>query len=237
MKPFIYVALDLETQEKAYLFAERLSAEVPEPNFGFKLNLDAMLDFSDGAVAPRKFIERMRGIGRSLFVDLKMWNGGRTMARIAKGCADCGVDLINMYPHAMGNFVRKVVEALEGSATRLFTLTVLTHYTDDDARTLYGMDLKSAVRSLAVLGIENGAHGVIVPGTQLEGLGTLDVPKLVPAVRPAWYTDTKANDQEQAVTPEEAVKGGAQYLVVGSPILKDKDPSKALDRVLGDVGR
>ena len=236
MKPFIYVALDYDNQAKVFEGAKRL-ADVGSDRYGFKVNLDSVADFSPGSVGPNEFIRTMNGYAkdRPLFVDLKMWNGGRTMANIAKGCADVGVDIINTYAHAGPKFIQKVAKVLEGSKTKLFALTVLTHYTDEDAMQLYGCNLACATSRLAQMAVEGGAHGIIVPGTQLDVVQSLEVLKLVPAVRPTWYEDKKVNDQEQPVTPEEAVKGGANYLVVGSPITKSENPVQALERILQET--
>ena len=234
MKPFIYVALDKTGQRSNYEAARQL-ADVKSDRFGFKLNLDSVLDFSPEAANPNAFVKQMSEYGKPIMVDLKMWNGGRTMTNLAKGCADLGVDIINMYPHAMGKFVEKVAKAVEGSNTKLFTLTVLTHYTNEDTQQLYGRDIGGATIMLAALGVKSGAQGIIVPGTQLDVVKNLDMPKLVPAIRPPWYEDKKANDQEQPVTPDDAVKGGAKYLVMGSPIMKSSDPAKALDRILKET--
>jgi len=236
MKPFIYAAMDYDNQSKVFE-GTKLLADVDSNRYGFKVNLDSVADFSPGSVGPNEFIRIMSEYakGRPLFVDLKMWNGGRTMTNIAKGCADLGVDIINVYPHAMGKFVEKVAKAVDGSKTKLFTLTVLTHYTNEDTQRLYGRNLADSTRMLAELGVQNGAHGIIVPGNQLDVVKDLDVWKLVPAIRPTWYEDRKANEQEQTVTPAEAVNGGATHLVVGSPILKSDDRIKALERILQET--
>jgi orotidine-5'-phosphate decarboxylase len=85
------------------------------------------------------------------------------------------------------------------------------------------------------MAVDSGAQGIIVPGTQLDMVKDLEVPKLCPAIRPTWYEDKKANDQEQPVTPEEAAKGGARYLVVGSPVTKSENPVQALERILQET--
>lgn len=234
MKPFIYIALD-KTGQRSNYEAARQFADVKSDRFGFKLNLDAVLDFSPEALNSNAFVKQMGEYGKPLMVDLKMWNGGRTMTNLAKGCADLGVDVINMYPHAMGKFVEKVAKAVEGSKTKLFALTVLTHYTNEDTQRLYGRDIGDATRMLAELGIQGGAKGIIVPGTQLSVVKGFDVHKLVPAIRPPWYADKKANSQEQIVTHLEAADGGATHEVIGSPIMKSENPVAALERILKET--
>ena len=237
--PLVFIALDFDSQNEIYMFASSFSSvedlNHDPPRYGFKVNLDSFLTFHPEARNPFSLITRLLAFGKPLFLDFKMWNGGRTMENIAKGCAGLGVDIINMYPHAGGKFMARVVKSLEGSKTRLFGLTVLTHYTDEDTQRLYGKNLADSVRMLSLINQEYGAHGLIVPGNQLRGIIDITLPKLCPAIRPVWYADTKANDQEQTVTPTQAYNDGAKYLVVGSPIRKDNKPHLALERILKEV--
>ncbi len=233
----LYIALDSENQRKNIENAQYLAKNV-QGDYGFKLNLDSVADFSSQALNPYSLVRVIQETNKPVFVDMKMWNGGRTMGKIAKQCAIfLGVDIINMWPHAGEKFYKRVLSELEGSNTRLFGLTVLTHYTDADTQRLYGKSLKDAVRMFAEMNVEYGAHGIIVPGTTLDVVKDLNVTKLVPAVRPVWYEDKKANEQEQTVTPEEAFENGAEIVVCGSPIFKSEDPLKSLERILSDISK
>ena len=235
-RPIVYVALDYNDRQSNLGLARELAEKVDSDNFGFKINLDSLLDFWFGASNPSRFVSEIISYRRPVFLDLKMWNGGRTMANIARGAKVLGVDIINMYPHAGGKFMGGVVKALEGTKTKLFGLTVLTHYTDEDTQRLYGKNLSDAVRMLAEMNQEYGAHGIIVPGTQLEVVRDIPLLKLCPGIRPEWYQDRKDNDQEQVVTHKEAIERGADYIVVGSPIRKSEDKPKALERILKEIG-
>lgn len=235
IKPFIYVALDYEGQNKNIEYARALVESVDSDRYGFKINLDGVADFSKSALNPHDFVKTIQDLGKRVFVDLKMWNGGRTMEQIARGCADMGVDIINMYSQAGPKFIQKVAHALEGSKTKLFTLTVLTHYTEKDTEREYSLSLGDAVEKFARAGYENGARGIIVPGTQLARVRSVPVEKLCPAIRPDWYADTKDNAQEETITHIDAIREGADYLVVGSPIRKSASPSAALERILKET--
>lgn len=230
-KGFVYVALERSSQIENIQLAQKLSENVKSDRYGFKPNLHSIADFSSEAMTPHDYIRELKQFERRIFVDLKMWNGGRTMERIARGCADLEVDIINMYAHAGLKAMERIHGALAGSRTKLFGLTVLTHYTDEDTLSLYGKNMKDAVRMLAERCYYQ-ADGVILPGTQLEVVQDLSIQKLCPGIRPSWFEDKKINDQEQVVTPEEAIAHGADYLVIGSPILNSDNPSFALERIL-----
>ena len=234
-KGFVYVALDHDYQQRNIYFAEKLSEEVEYGKFGFKINLDSIASFSQDALNPYYVIKQLSKTGKPIFVDMKMWNGGRTMETIAKGCADLGIDIINIYPHSGLKFGERVKRALDGSNTKLFGLTVLTHYTDKDTQKLYGKNVRDSVRMFAEMNKEFGVDGIVVPGTQLDVVQDFSYLKLCPAIRPEWYEDKKANEQEQTITPMEAISHGADYLVVGSPILKSDKPSEALERILKEI--
>ena len=220
----VYVALDYDSQDQNLDFARTLSHEVDSNQYGFKLNLDAVANFSPSALNPYYFVKQVIGLGKPVFVDMKMWNGGRTMENVAKGCADLGINIVNMYPHAGGKFIGRVRNCL-----------VLTHYTEADTQRLYSCSLNEAVRKLARIGIESGADGIIVPGNQIGELRLSATEILSPGIRPSWFEDKKDNDQEQTVTPYEAINNGARYIVVGSPIRKSSNPSKALERIIREI--
>ena len=234
-KSLAFVALDYNSQSDNIGFAERLANEVDSDKYGFKINLDSIADFSLNALNPYSIIKKIKDLGKPVFVDPKMWNGGRTMENIARGCVDLGVDIINMYPHAGRKFMKRVAKAVEGSNTKLFGLTVLTHYTDEDTLELYGKSLRDSVRMLAEMNYEYGANGIVVPGTQLVVVQKLPILKLCPGIRPDWYADKGTNDQEQIVTLKEAFENGADYIVIGSPIRKSDNPSEALERILKEM--
>src|SRR3989344_483852 len=204
----VYQALDYNDQKENIIFAEELYEKVNSDKFGFKINLDSLISFSPSALKPYDLINYFLIFKKQIFLDLKMWNGGRTMENIAKGSADLGVAIINMYPHAGGKFMKRVKKSLDSSNTKLFGLTVLTHYTDEDTLELYGKNLTEAVRMLAQMNYDSGADGVIVPGNQLDTVKDIPLLKLCPGIRPEWFIDKKANNQEQTVTHQQAFSSG-----------------------------
>ena len=107
-----------------------------------------------------------------LRVLIRLYVPAAKIARVTNATLDVlinqGVDIINMYPHAGKKFYEKVLSELEGSKTRLFGLTILTHYTDADTQRLYGRDLRDTVRMFTEMNVEYGVHGIILPGTALD---------------------------------------------------------------------
>lgn len=227
-QPRLYLALDDATPRGVWEKVRQVNDV--EGDFGFKLNLDVL-----GLHGARAITNELREqSGRAVFTDFKTWNGGRTMADLAVGLAAAGSSLFNMYAHAGVKFMQRVVDAVGSSKHEMdvYGLGVLTHYTDADCRLLYRRSLNSSVRLFGEWSAQAGLAGYIQPGTCLKATSKLGIKRLVPAVRPLWFPDTKANEQEQTVTPEEAFGGGADIVVCGSPVFKSPDPAEALYKLL-----
>lgn len=239
-QPVLYVAIDTPDIYVARERAEAVTHVGDLDTFGFKLNLDLIAKY--GFI---KTIEQFRSAyRRPIFADMKMWNGGRTMADLAIELGRAGAQLTNMYVQAGDKFMRKVAEAvMKEGLIDVYGVGVLTHYTDAEVRKLYNRgsgdreaDLADVVRYLGYEADDAGLHGYIQAGTLLCETYHLAIPRLVPAVRPDWFADTKANDQEQTVTPGNAIRDGARTVVCGSPIFKSLDPADALRKILVEIG-
>ena len=232
-EPILFVALDDTDKGKVIKKAEAVAGE---GNFGYKINLDFFFPPSYETADAYKTIV---GFGKPLFIDLKIWNGKRTMHSVAKSLLDYTggdqIKFINAHCQAGEKFLQKMKEATADRA-QLLGVTVLTHYTDEDCQRMYGRNLADSVRMLAEIGQRGGVDGFILPGTALLIVEDMGLLKLNPGIRPAWYKDKKANAQEQTVTPAEAIHGGADILVAGSPIFKSQyRPREALEKILGEM--
>lgn len=220
----LYTALDFNEKKTNLTLAERLAREAG--NFGFKLNLDHVVLWGIDYV--HSILEQ----GKPVFVDLKMHNGTRTMGHILSTLAEMGVSDTNVWAEA-GEQIVEAKRMIEGSRMRLLGVTVTTRYDDDYCQENFGRSMKDSVRHFAQMAISNGCDGIILPGTCLDAVRDLDTVKLVPAIRPEGYPGRA--DQEQPVTPYEAVINGADILVCGSPIYKAADPVQALHDTLSQM--
>ncbi len=230
-RPFLFVALDgLMKKEKETLeTAERLSGV--EGNFGFKVNLDYLLD--RGLRNPST-LGNIQQFNRLVFTDLKMWNGSSIMASIIGNLVDKGVDYLNVYALA-DDLLPEAIKIAKGSKTKILGLTVLTHFTEDYCQKWFQRSLKDTVRLGAEVALKRGCQGVILPGTALDVVMDLDAEKCTPGVRLDWYPEDSRHQQE--ITPRLAVEQGATHLVCGGPIMKSQekvgiDSVEALKRIL-----
>lgn len=240
--PTVFVALDLENQKENARLAQSLALKVVG-NFGFKLNLDSLLELKKDSMSAFEFIKHIRSFGHPVFVDLKMWNGRRTMSNIVKRCVELEVDLVNVYAHAGTKFLRQLSKLTQGTKTRLLALNVLTHYDNDYCQRVYGKNFDDSVESLVRVTRDGGVDGLVLAPTMLGNPTVRSFIRanrwvvLCPGIRPEWYANKSANFQQQITTPTQAVEGGANYLVVGSPIHSAQEPDRALCLVLEEVAK
>jgi len=226
MKPSLFVALDglAQREREALGVAEQLSRV--SGDFGFKVNLDYVL--KKGLIAALSPIWKFN---RPVFVDLKMWNGTRTMASVIERLTTMGVDYLNVYALA-DDLLPKAIRITEGTKTKVFGLTVLTHFNEAYCQKHFKRSLAQTVRHFAEVALEAGCHGIILPGTALEVVADLDAIKVVPGIRPNWYKDTR---HEEEAEPRVAIQKGANILVCGSPITKNENPVEALKKILSEI--
>ena len=226
MNPFVFVALDGLVKDEARTLSITEELKSVRGNFGFKINLDYVL--RKGLMNAFLNIQRF---GRPVFVDLKMWNGTRTMASMVRELVALKVDYLNVYALA-DELLPEITKITKDSGTKILGLTVLTHFNESYCKKHFRRSLAETVRHLSLTAVESGCHGIILPGTALHVVSDLNTLKVVPGVRPDWYSDTR---HEEEITPREAVENGADILVCGSPIMKVSNPVGALEKILSEI--
>jgi len=225
--PDFFLADDASSARKA-LYNLTLVKNVTRP-FGVKINLDL-------ALGSLKLIDKIAcRTGRPVFVDMKMWNGPRTMSEVIRKLAGHGATMVNIWAEA-GHLMEKPVNTAKQLGMTVLGLTVLTHYDDSWSRRTHGIPLPDLALKLARMALIHGCDGVILPGTCLKAVLGLDCVKFVPAVRPEWYGDRSANAQKQIMTPGEAILNGATIVSCHSPIYNsDINPKIALSLILDEI--
>lgn len=245
-KPFVWVALDaLSTDQTATLrMARRLNEEVPG-NWGFKVNGDwiYLRGFEN---KPLKLLP-----DRPIFIDLKQWFGARTMTEVLLMADDSGATATNIhalagalnpsgdYPLRKGELAKSIdsfKRRQPGSAMRIYAVAILTHYGDAYVQRHFRRSLPEELTILAEDAALAGAHGIIMPGTQLahaDSLLCLDgMLKVIPGSRWESFADER---HEHEIHPAAVRDRGDVELVCGSPITKSSDPVGQLKELLSLV--
>jgi orotidine-5'-phosphate decarboxylase len=176
-------------------------------------------------------VKALAGLGFEIFLDLKFHDIPNTVAgAVSAAAALPGVRLINL--HALGGFemMRAAREAISGMRRRpaLLGVTILTSMDAPELRRvgISGTPARRAVE-LAKLVKKAGLDGVVASGNEALAIRSACGPKfmiVVPGVRPA---NADRNDQARVTTPSQAIRAGADYLVVGRPLTGAKDPRAA----------
>lgn len=184
-----------------------------------------------------EIIEVIRERGKQVFLDLKFHDIPNTVAEAVRAAAHWGADLLTLHAAGGRAMIAAAREAVEGTRTRLLAVTILTSFTDEAVRSEIGLAEtagEAAVR-YAALAVESGAHGIVCSPHEIRRIREVVGQKaliVVPGVRPTW---AGADDQARIMTPRAAAEAGADYVVVGRPILRHKDPALAARLVLDEL--
>ena len=232
----LIVALDVDTLDQALSLCDRLQDRTKSFKVGSQL-------FT--ACGPA-IVSRVKRHGLKVFLDLKYHDIPNTVAQAVAQATALGADIVNM--HAMGGF--EMMEAAAGAAEQaakqqgipqpiLLSVTVLTSMdeaTYQDVLGTPGRSVAEQVLHLARLTKSAGLDGVVASPHEIALLRKEMGPDFViltPGIRPA---ESVAGDQRRHMTPGEAVKLGADYLVVGRPITGAKDPVRAAADIIKEMG-
>jgi orotidine-5'-phosphate decarboxylase len=165
---------------------------------------------------------------------MKLHDIGNTVARGVESIARLGATFLTV--HAYPQTMHAAVEARAGSKLRILAVTVLTSYDDADlAAAGYDFTVPELVAERAAQARDIGVDGLVCPAEEAVRLRGLIRPSMVlvtPGIRPAG---TAAGDQKRVMTPAAAIRAGADYLVVGRPIVAAADPKAVAETIVADI--
>ncbi len=227
-KSCIIVALDYADVTKALELVSML-----EPSY-CRLKVGKELFTRGGPTLVEKLIKQ----GFDVFLDLKFHDIPHTVAQACSAAADLGVWMLNV--HALGG--RKMMEAARTAllpykqAPLLVAVTVLTSLDENDVAEigLSGSPAQNVTR-LAALAKQSGTDGVVCSAHEASSLRHSlgqEFCLVTPGIRPR---DSANNDQKRTMSPAEALRSGADYLVIGRPITTASDPMQALLDIQAEV--
>ncbi len=174
--------------------------------------------------------------GFSVFLDLKFHDIPNTVAAGVRSAVALGVKMLTIHTSGGPEMMRAAVDAATGSDTLVLGVTVLT---SSDRATLeaVGIDVSPAeqVLRLALEGDRSGLRGFVCSPLEIAAIrGILgSSPALVtPGVRPAG---SDAGDQKRIMTPGDAVAAGADWLVIGRPVMSAEDRAGAFEKIVAEI--
>lgn len=222
--PRVIVALDYPAAQPALALLGRLKAQDCRIKIGKELFTAAGPDL----------VRRVVDAGFEVFLDLKFHDIPHTVAQACAAAAKLGVWMMNV--HALGGeaMLRSAREALQNESNRpkLIAVTVLTSLSDADLQSMgFKLGVEATVNRLAQNAAEAGLDGVVCSAREagiLRDARGKDFILVTPGVRPAG---SSSDDQQRVVTPVDALRAGAHYLVIGRPITAAADPVRALAEI------
>jgi orotidine-5'-phosphate decarboxylase len=174
--------------------------------------------------------------GKRIFVDMKFFDIPATVEAAVAGIARFGLDFLTV--HGDPNVVRAAREGARGTELKILAVTILTALdrADLDAAMIVPGTLAEIVSERAVRAFDAGADGVIASPQEAAAIRALPQAArrliVTPGVRPAG---APAGDQKRIATPAEAVRAGADHIVIGRPIWQAADPRAAAEAVLAEL--
>jgi orotidine-5'-phosphate decarboxylase len=218
----LIVALDVSSVAAAQAMVARLGDAVTFYKIGYQLGYAGGLPFA----------QELAQAGKKVFLDLKLHDIGNTVARGVESVARLGATFLTVhaYPQTM-----KAAVAARGDKLRILAVTVLTSYDDADlAAAGYAGGVAALVVKRANQAREIGVDGLVCSAEEAATLRPLAGPLVLvtPGIRPVG-ADT--GDQKRIMTPAKAIVAGADYLVVGRPVLEAADPKAAAEAIVAEI--
>ena len=180
-------------------------------------------------------VRAVRDLGGRIFLDLKLHDIPNTVGRAVENAASLGVEMQTI--HLSGG--RAMIEAAVLAAPSEMLLLGVTMLTSVDQATLHETGIVSPMEEqvlrLAKLGTDSGIGGVVASPLEIAPLRSAHGSKLqivTPGIRPR---DVATDDQKRTLTPAEALRAGADFLVIGRPITAAPDPRAALEQIVANV--
>ena len=221
MKNRIIVALDTDSPEVALESVRTLKDEVGMFKVGMEL-------FPIGGA---ELVRRIQEYGAEVFLDLKLHDIPNTVVGAVRSAVSLGVRFVTVHASGGRLMLEAAAKAVEGSLTTILAVTVLTSLDDADLREIgYSTGTRETVLRLARMARETGIGGLVCSAQEVADVRDVvrnGVVLVTPGVR---LPEDAVGDQKRVVTPDEAVRHGSDFLVIGRPITQAADPVAAARR-------
>jgi orotidine-5'-phosphate decarboxylase len=220
----LIIALDVETIEEARSLVQRIG---PSAEF-YKVGLELY------STAGTEFVKELTGVGKKVFLDLKLYDIGETVKRATKVIVRTGATFLTV--HAIRPVVESAVEGRGSSGTQILAVSVLTSFDQRDIEEQgYVMPIADLVSLRVKQSAAAGADGIVCSPLEVASVRAVGGPSLklvTPGVR---SIGAGVGDQKRVATPRQAIENGADYLVIGRQVTRAQDPRAACEEILDEV--
>ncbi len=230
----IILALDVDDHGYALELVDKFSENIDI----FKVGLELF------SIAGPQVVRDIHDRGKKVFLDLKFHDIPNTVSHAAQAAARLGVYMFNLHTSSGMEALQRcrddVVElCLKENIERpkILGVTVLTSLSQEVLRDEFGIQhsLRTHVKNLTKMALKAGLDGVVASGHETSLIRNhcgKDFLIITPGIRASWALP---DDQKRTMTPRDAMREGADFLVIGRSILKQADPEKALDLIQVEI--
>ena len=225
-KDRLIVSLDLPGLEPAEAMIERLGDSVTFYKIGYQLV------YRGGLPLARK----LRDAGKKVFIDVKLHDIGNTVKSGVESLSSLGATFVTV--HAYPQTMQAAVQGRGNSGLKILAVTVLTSFDQADMEAAgYKHSVADLVAIRARQAREIGVDGLVCSPEEVTAVRDIVGGRMVlvtPGIRPAG---SAVGDQKRIMTPARAIKAGADYLVVGRPVMEAADPKAAADAIQAEIAQ
>jgi len=234
-KDRIILALDVDTAEEALQLVGKLSAHVGVFKIGMQLY--------DG-IGP-DIIKRVHDLGGRVFLDLKLHDIPNTVAAASRLITRFNTFMFNVHAAGGREMMSQAAQAAREQADRqstapplLLAVTVLTSISQQELAEdmlVTSLSVEELVVKWALMAQQSGIGGVVCSPQEIIPIRKAcgpDFKIVTPGIRPLW---SAANDQKRITTPRQALDQGADFMVIGRPIVQADDPVAAARRIIDEL--
>jgi orotidine-5'-phosphate decarboxylase len=222
----LIVALDLPSPELAEAMINRLGDSVTFYKIGYRLA------YAGGLPLVGKLADQ----GKKVFLDLKLHDIGNTVTQGVQSITKLGATFLTV--HAYPQTMKAAVEGRGASGLRILAVTVLTSYNDDDLHAAgYRLGVTELVEARAQQAQVLGVDGLVCAPEEAGALRKVvghQMNLVTPGIRPAG---SASGDQKRIMTPGRAIAAGADYLVVGRPVVEATDPKATAEAIQAEIAQ
>ncbi len=222
----LIVALDFPTIGEAAAMVEKLGDAV---NF-YKVGLGLQLAGGDN------FARTLKAQGKRVFLDYKYYDIGETIKNAVARAAEMGVDFLTV--HGVTDILKSAVEGRGASNLKILCVTVLTSMDADDILEMGfkpGVRVEDLVVHRALKAMNLGVDGVIASAQEAATIKHQTHNKLMVVSPGIRREGSPSHDQKRVSTPSDAIKAGADYLVLGRDITGQSDPKAAAMEIIAQM--
>jgi len=221
----IIVALDVDNEEQALQIVQEIGPAADHYKIGMELY----------AVGGMDLVSRVAALGKKIFLDLKLYDIGETVKRATRSICRTGlVQLLTV--HGSRAVMEAAVEGREDTPTKLLAVTVLTSFDQDDLADLgYPVPVSQLVELRVKKAAQAHIDGIVcspLEVARVREVGGSNLLLVTPGVR---STDADKGDQKRVATPREAIRNGADYLVVGRQITRAGNRRAACEAITREL--